>query len=1079
MLANLLLLERFRWAALQLEVLCTLKLDADVRTTLGRLPPGLEELYLEIYKKQISRYGGEAGRVTISNILKWLLFAQTQMNSFELRTAVAMDLPISAEELNKEHILDLCHNFVVFDDALDTFRFAHLSVREFLETRAEYAPVACHVLAAEICLIQLIGSTKSSTAKDLLKDQCVVDVSSKLASTSESIVGGFHKYSTLYWTKHCASIGEEGRQTHARFRGLFQFFLSTDCGSPSPLDAWMLSYRHREYGEYAPYYLRAALDEYPSPLTTPFFLACNFGFCEILRESLKNPQLGAEERRTVWEIATFGGQDEVLKTLLTQRGECDIPEYFVGKVALHMKAETLAWVLDQAPNTKLTADLVISASGNRQDGRTGKVDVLLNHYDASKFSNEILAAAASEISGSKFQALLDRRKDIELSEDMFTRAVIGENHEVVKLLIDHQDFHFTTTTLEKVVADCNCEMLQFMLEHGATTITSKAMREAALNQDGGVLQLLLNYGGTISHSVLVAAAAHGFAPILRMLLDHDQAISRAMLRMGARNWRDGKAVMILLLAEADDAMIRKELNEMMKIAARNYKYGSEIMKVLLSRAKGTTISEDMLMAAACDGANSIKILMEESDRSVLTVEVLEALAETIGSYESMQLLPNHIDNLKISEQILKAAAGNRRFGDELVKIMLETTPASYITECVWNAAAANEGCGLEVLMLLEKRVGQFDVTEKLLMTTASKGVPRTMVFLLKRSGDANITENVIASALGAPPSDLWADKTMVRLLLERAVDVPISEKLLDLAARNGTIKTFESVWTRCHEPNVSSTLLQAAADSLRDLNTMKFLLDKIEDFHIGEEIIEVIINRREGAMEMLELCIERKLSLNITHNILIKAAGNSLSSESLMEFLLKHTKNIAITDEVFQSAAAAGRHDHLFTLSHHCGTDKVFPKWTDIAKLHDAAAQRAWYFDYDPAGWHFSSYDTDSCDPDADISLVRNLLSQDIPFDLPDGKGSTPLALAAKAGNELIVKALLDAGADPDSRDRKGRSPLFNAASGGHYGIAITLLEKGVATDIVDSDGKGIAERARRRAHMRVFRLLTAYNKED
>lgn len=89
------------------------------------------------------------------------------------------------------------------------------------------------------------------------------------------------------------------------------------------------------------------------------------------------------------------------------------------------------------------------------------------------------------------------------------------------------------------------------------------------------------------------------------------------------------------------------------------------------------------------------------------------------------------------------------------------------------------------------------------------------------------------------------------------------------------------------------------------------------------------------------------------------------------------------------------------------------------------------------------------------------------------------MALAAKAGNELIVKALLDAGADPDSRDRKGRSPLFNAASGGHYGIAITLLEKGVATDIVDSDGKGIAERARRRAHMRVFRLLTAYNKED
>jgi len=73
--------------------------------------------------------------------------------------------------------------------------------------------------------------------------------------------------------------------------------------------------------------------------------------------------------------------------------------------------------------------------------------------------------------------------------------------------------------------------------------------------------------------------------------------------------------------------------------------------------------------------------MEDSDRSVLTVEVLEALAETAGSYESMQLLLDHNNNLKITELILKVAAGNRRFGDELVKIMLGTTSASYITDC--------------------------------------------------------------------------------------------------------------------------------------------------------------------------------------------------------------------------------------------------------------------------------------------------------------------------------------------------------------------------------------------------------------
>lgn len=740
-----------------------------------------------------------------------------------------------------------------------------------------------------------------------------------------------------------------------------------------------------------------------------------------------------------------------------------------------MKAETLVWVLDQAPNTKLTADLVISASGNRQYGRTGGVDVLLNHYDVSKVSNEILVAVASEVSGSKFQAILDRRKEIELSENMFTQAAIGKNYEVMKLLIDHRDFQVTNTTLENAVVHCNHEILLVVLERGATTITSNVMRKAAMNRDGEVLQLLLDHGGTISHSVLVAAAARGSAPVLRILLDRDQAISRAMLRMGACNWYDGKAVMILLLAEADDAMIREELNQMMKYAAGNFRYGSEIMEMLAGRDQGITISEDVFVAASRNefyGAHPMKLLLENSDKSVLTVEALEALAERLGSYELMQLLLDHIDKLTITEQMLKGAAGNYRFGDELVKVMLETTPASSITECVWNAAAANLEFGLEVLMLLEKRVGQIDVTEKL-MAAASEGTPRTMAFLLTRSGDAKITENVIASALEATGPAYGADMAMVRLLLERAVDLPLSEKALDLAARNGTIETFKSVWTRCSEPNVSSTLLQAAAGNRRDLKPMKFLLDKIKDFYIGEEIIEAIIDREEGAIEMLELCMDHKLSLNITHNVFMKAAGNYLTSNLLMKLLLEQAKDIAITDEIFQSAAAAGQDELLLTLSHHCAMDEVLPKWTNIAKLHNAAAQQAWYF-----GPGSCSYNTDTCDPDADISLIRNLLSQDIPFDLPDGNGSTPLALAAEAGNELIVKALLDAGANPDSRDRRGRSPLFNAVSWGHYEIVIALLEKGVERDVIDTSGESMMERARRRAHMRVFRLLEGSNKE-
>lgn len=108
----------FRWASLQLELLCTMKLDQDVRARLGRIPPKLEQLYQEIYEEDLLKCPSELGRSIISNIMKWLLCAQSQMKSSELCTAIAMHTGL-AEALTKEHVLDLYHNFVVLDENLD------------------------------------------------------------------------------------------------------------------------------------------------------------------------------------------------------------------------------------------------------------------------------------------------------------------------------------------------------------------------------------------------------------------------------------------------------------------------------------------------------------------------------------------------------------------------------------------------------------------------------------------------------------------------------------------------------------------------------------------------------------------------------------------------------------------------------------------------------------------------------------------------------------------------------------------------------------------------------------------------
>ena len=67
-------------------------------------------------------------------------------------------------DLSAEDLIDLCSGFVVLDIALDIFRFAHLSVREFLETKDDYEPSKNHALIAKLCLKYLSTSTVTQSA---------------------------------------------------------------------------------------------------------------------------------------------------------------------------------------------------------------------------------------------------------------------------------------------------------------------------------------------------------------------------------------------------------------------------------------------------------------------------------------------------------------------------------------------------------------------------------------------------------------------------------------------------------------------------------------------------------------------------------------------------------------------------------------------------------------------------------------------------------------------------------------------------------------------------------------------------
>ena len=143
-------LDRFRWVSLSLQNFRGLTVERAVRNRLGRLPKDLQKLYQETYDHQVET--GDEDQISIAkDAFRLLLCLENTMPTEEFLTALSL-CNWNEEILIKDDLLELCFNFVTDDQESDSFRFAHLSVREFLETKEGFDRESCHRTAAIFCL---------------------------------------------------------------------------------------------------------------------------------------------------------------------------------------------------------------------------------------------------------------------------------------------------------------------------------------------------------------------------------------------------------------------------------------------------------------------------------------------------------------------------------------------------------------------------------------------------------------------------------------------------------------------------------------------------------------------------------------------------------------------------------------------------------------------------------------------------------------------------------------------------------------------------------------------------------------
>ena len=1063
----------FRWVSLQLEMLCQMRTDQDVRQRLGRMPPKLEQLYEELYQKALNESQGEIGRSIISNALKWLLCAQRPMKTSEFCTGVVWKM-VPAEELSKEKVLDLCHNFVVLDTSLDVFRFAHLSVREFLEKQAEFTANSCHLFAAEICLLQFICLSDCLAAKALLRDHYTLELRSKAASAA-GLLAGFHSYAAMFWARHCQLIGEEGRDSNPSFKRIFRFFLFDTSEEFSPLRLWVQYVRRMRSWSFLPWEIKVC----------GYRVACFYGFCEIIRMYLREKLPRGWKRG--WRLALKGGEVEASKVVMSACNEADISLDVVAGLIYVIDADTLDWVLRKG-NLEVTELLGYLVASNNEWFKIA-AENLIARYKPAEVSQPVVEYAASFCSASTIELLLRQNNNSEDSWDwdlLIERTTFHGNMEALRLFSSRKGFKSTPIFVEYVARSGEENDMQLLLDRDDTSeiisqaidasasnrdekvlgllinraapsrivVSKEAIRRAIKNPNEKILSLLLDNGYPISQSLVNQAASNGYLSSLRLLLDRGGLITSSVLRSAAGNARD---VMALLLAEADDFIVMEEMMEMMKIAV--FFQNTSVIRLLLDRVGDMLITEDVLASAALHDVTGGIIELLYGRGWEMTTEVLEAIMKYVASGEVLQLVLDRPKDFELTVNALLAAANNDYFGDRLVAQLLDKVNLHDCIDELLVEAAGNKALGLEILLLIQRENGHINVSQKALERAAGYGSVQTMEFLLNHTS-APVTEAIVMRALMSNSVD------MVQLVFERATDLSITRAMVSAATPRRHNKKRLFLWERVRAAemteDVSKDLAQATIeDGIPDKANFEICLDHVKDLVLTPKAINNIAWRTDDSVPLLELLIDHGAIVPFTLEILQAAATSK--EPAMITFLLERSDGIELTDDIFRAAAGMGNEEVLHVLSKYCNLAEVTEKWLDIVRLDEALCAYHSGFKY-----IYARYE----DSDLQLDVIEELIGRGVELDTPDVGGETPLFFAVQSGNILAVQALLSAGANPNPMNKAGRTPLHYAAAGGRFAIVEILLDLGVPTHVEDKDGRTPASLAKDRGHIKIFRLL-------
>jgi hypothetical protein len=333
---------------------------------------------------------------------------------------------------------------------------------------------------------------------------------------------------------------------------------------------------------------------------------------------------------------------------------------------------------------------------------------------------------------------------------------------------------------------------------------------------------------------------------------------------------------------------------------------SVVASFLKRRGDNVKITGEVLKAAAGNaqsGKEVMAILLKQRGNEVqITEEVVKAAAGNAQSGKGVMelLLRQRGDEVKITEEVVKAAAGDTESGNGVMKLVLKQRG-----EEVVKAAAMNTESGKGVMELLLRLRGEgLQITQGLVAEIARSLNAGCMALLLEqREDEVQITEEVVKAAAGNAQS---GKEVMAILLEQRGEEVKITEEVVKAAAGNrtsgkGVMKLL--LRQRVDGFEITQGLVAEIARSF-NAGCMALLLEQRGDeVQITEEVVKAAAGNTESGKGVMELLLRlRGEGLQITQGLVAEMA-QSFNAGCMALLLEQRGDEVQITEEVAKAAA--------------------------------------------------------------------------------------------------------------------------------------------------------------------------------